>query len=118
MENGTNPLGNIYISPHAIASIAYHSLLQSYGVVGLAAKNLAQGIAQAFVKDPNLGIDVNYDGKSIKIDLYIIIEYGTRIKMVAATAAHTIKYQIENITGLPVSQVNVHVRGLHISNRD
>ncbi len=118
MTEGTNPLGNIYVYHRAIATIACQSALSSYGVVGLAAKNLAEGLAQALVKDPTLGVDVRYDGKTIQIELYIIVEYGTRIKSVASSVADSVRYQVEKAIGLPVTQVNVHVRGLRVSNPD
>ena len=92
--------------------------LKSYGVVGFAPKNLAEGIAQVLVKDPMRGIDVIYDGNAIKIELHIIVEYGTRIKSVADSVAESVRYQIEKIVGVPISEVNVHVRGLRISNPD
>jgi len=84
----------------------------------LASKNLAEGLAQVLTKDPVLGVDVNFDNSSVSIDLFIIVEYGTRIKSVAANVSELVKYQIEKITGLSVKQVNVHVRGLRISNPD
>jgi uncharacterized alkaline shock family protein YloU len=118
MNETPNPLGNIYVSHKAIATIASQSALESYGVVGLAAKNLAEGIAQVLVKDPLHGVDVHYDGKTISIDLYIIVEYGIRIKSVATSIADSIRYQVEKAMGLPVNQINVHVRGLRISNPD
>lgn len=118
MKEGNNPLGNIFISYRAISTVAYQSALQSYGVVGLAAKNLAKGLAQVLVKDPTLGVDVHFDNKTIQIDLYVIVEYGTRIKSVAGSVSDNVRYQVERVFGLPVSQVNVHVRGLRISNTD
>jgi uncharacterized alkaline shock family protein YloU len=118
MNEGSNLLGKISVSHRAIASIAYHSALESYGVVGLAAKNLAEGLAQVLVKDPSLGVDVQYDGQEIKINLYIIIEYGTRITSVAESIADQIRYQVEKTLGIPVSQVNVNVRGMRISDPD
>lgn len=118
IKEGNNPLGNVYVSYRAISTVAYQSALQSYGVVGLAAKNLAKGLAQVLVKDPTLGVDVRFDGKTILIDLYVIVEYGTRIKSVASSVSDNIRYQVEKVFGLPVSQVNVHVRGLRISNTD
>jgi uncharacterized alkaline shock family protein YloU len=111
-------IGSIYISHQAIASVACQSALSSYGVVGLAPKNLVEGIANVILKDPTLGVEVNYDGNMVDLDLYIIIEYGTRIKSVAATVAHQVQYQVEHTIGLPVRQVNVHVRGLRISDTD
>ncbi len=118
MKEGKNPLGNIFVSYRAIATVAYQSALQSYGVVGLAAKNLAEGLAQVLVKDPTLGVDVHFDSRSIQIDLYVIVEYGTRIKSVAGSVSDNVRYQVERVFGLPVNQVNVHVRGLRISNPD
>jgi len=118
MKEGNNPLGNILVSYRAISTVVYQSALQSYGVVGLAAKNLAEGLAQVLVKDPALGVDVRFDGKAIQIDLYVIVEYGTRIKSVASSVSDNVRYQVEKVFGLPVSQVNVHVRGLRISNPD
>jgi uncharacterized alkaline shock family protein YloU len=116
-ENNT-PIGNIYVSHRAIATVASQTALESYGVVGLAAKNLAEGIAQVLVKDPMMGIDVQYDGTTILIDLFIIIEYGTNIKMVATSVADSVKFMVERTIGIPVTSVNVHVRGLRISNTD
>jgi len=118
MSESNNQFGNIYVSHRAIATIACQSALESYGVVGLAAKNLAEGLAQVLVKDPTLGVDVHFDGHTIQIDLYIIIEYGTRITTVSSSVADSVAYQIEKALGIPVNRVNVHVRGLRISNPD
>ncbi len=118
MTDETTPLGSIHVSPRAIASIAFHAAMQSYGVVGLASKNLVNGLAQALVKDPTKGVEVTYDGVEINIDLYVIIEYGTRIKSVASSVSHAVRFQVEKALGMPVNEVNVHVRGLRISNID
>ncbi|MEI8132712.1 MAG: Asp23/Gls24 family envelope stress response protein [Leptolinea sp.] len=118
MSESNNQFGNIYVSHRAIATIACQSALESYGVVGLAAKNLAEGLAQVLVKDPTLGVEVDFGGHTIQIDLYIIIEYGTRITSVSTSVADNVAYQIEKALGIPVNRVNVHVRGLRISNPD
>ncbi len=111
----TTPIGSIHISPKAIATIAWQAALQSYGVVGLAPKNLADNIAGRIVKDPLQGVDVTYDGSEITIDLYVVVEYGTRIKSVATSVANTVRYHVEKALGLPVQAINVHVQGLRIS---
>jgi uncharacterized alkaline shock family protein YloU len=115
MTGENNPIGSITVSPRAIATIAYHAALESYGVVGLAHKNLVDGLAQALVKDPAHGVEVHYDGANIEIDIYIIVEYGTRIKSVANSVANTIRYHVEKALGMPVNRVSVHVRGLRVS---
>ena len=118
MTNETTPIGSIHVSPQAIASIAYHSAMRSYGVVGMAAKNVVDGLAQLLSKDPTHGVDVRYDGQNINVDIYIIIEYGTRINSVANSVANTVRYHVEKAMGLPINEINVHVQGLRISSFD
>ena len=65
-----------------------------------------------------MGVKIDFDGQQIKIEMYIIVEYGTRIKSVATSVASSVRYQIEKALGITVSEVNVHVRGLRISNTD
>ena len=111
-------LGSIHISPAAVATIAYHATMESYGVVGLAPKNMAEGLAQAITREPARGVSVHYDGEKIDIDIYIIVEYGTRIASVAGSVANTVRYHVEKALGLHVNEINVHVAGLRISNLD
>jgi uncharacterized alkaline shock family protein YloU len=116
MGEETTTLGTIRISPNALASIAYHATLQSYGVVGLAPKNLAEGLAASITREPARGISVRYNDEEVDIDVHIIIEYGTRITTVAESVANTVRYQVEKALGMPVHSVNVHVQGLRVSN--
>ncbi len=111
-------LGTIHISPNAVATLAYHATLESYGVVGLAAKNLAEGIAQSITREPARGITVHYDGENIDIDIYIIVEYGTRITSVANSVANSVRFRVEKALGLRLHSINVHVQGLRVSNTD
>lgn len=111
-----NTIGNIFISHRAISTIVYHAALESYGIVGLAPKNKAAGLANAIVKDSLQGVNVQCNGKNVNIDLYVILEYGTRITSVADSVADSVAYRIESMTGLNVENVNVHVKGLRVSN--
>jgi uncharacterized alkaline shock family protein YloU len=115
MTGETTPIGGIHVSPRAVARIAHQAALESYGVVGLAPKNLMNNLTNVLVKDPMQGVEVHYDGEIIIIDMYIVIEYGTRIKSVASSVANTVKYHVEKALGMPVTQVNIHVSGLRIS---
>ncbi|UCD42302.1 MAG: Asp23/Gls24 family envelope stress response protein [Chloroflexota bacterium] len=118
MTGETTPIGSIHVSPRAVATIAHHAALESYGVVGLAPKNLINNLTNVLVRDPTQGVEVKYDGENIIIDMYIVIEYGTRIKSVASSVANTVRYHVEKALGMPVNQVNIHVSGLRISNLD
>ena len=118
MTGETTPIGSIHVAPRAVATIAYQAALQSYGVVGLAPKNLINGLTNVLVKDPTQGVEVAYDNQNINIDIYIVIEYGTRIKTVASSVANTVRFHVEKALGMPVNQVNAHVSGLRISDLD
>ena len=118
MGEETTSLGGIHISPNAISTIAYHATLESYGVVGLAPKNLAENLALTITHEPAHGVSVRYDGENIDIDIYIIVEYGTRINSVADSVANTVKFHVEKALGMAVHEVNIHVAGLRVSSSD
>ena len=110
--------GRIEVSPTAIASIANEAVMTCYGVVGAATKDLVTGIANALSRDSKRGIDVRVEDGQIIIDVYVIIEYGTRIAAVARSVMNVVKFSIERAIGVPVAEVNVHVEGLRISDTD
>jgi uncharacterized alkaline shock family protein YloU len=115
MTGETTTLGRISISPRAIASIASHAAIQSYGIVGMAPKSLADGIANAVVRDPAHGVDIRPTEDGLFVDLYVIVEYGTRISSVTKSVANSVRYQVERALGMPVAAVNVHVQDLRVS---
>lgn len=118
MKDDHNPIGSINVSARAIATIAYQAAIQSYGVVGLASKNLVTDITNMLVKDPTHGIEVRYEDGKINIDIYIIVQYGTRIKSVANSVANTVRFHVEKHLGLPINELNVHVQGLRINEEE
>ena len=118
MGEETTSLGGIHISPNAIATIAYHATLESYGVVGLAPMNLADGIVKSITREPLRGVSVDYNGEQIDIEIHIVVEYGTRINAVAESVANTVRYHVEKALGLKVNNINIHVAGLRVSNTD
>jgi uncharacterized alkaline shock family protein YloU len=69
-------------------------------------------------KDPRQGVAVRVLEDKITLDVYVILEYGTRISTVADSVAHAVRYNVERVLGLPVETVNIHVQGLRVSNPD
>ena len=118
MPTRDETLGQVDISTTAIATIASHAINQSYGVVGMASKNIVDGIARLLTRDSHRGIDVSMDNDEIVIDVYVIIEHGVRIRAVAESIQHTTKFHVEKVLGLPVRAVNVYVQGLRLSSGD
>jgi uncharacterized alkaline shock family protein YloU len=77
-----------------------------------------KGLTQVLAKDPTHGVEVHYDGVQINIELFIVVEYGTRIKSVAHSVSNAVRFHVEKALGLPVNEVNVHIQGLRVSETD
>jgi Uncharacterized protein conserved in bacteria len=111
--------GIINISPNAIAMVAGIAAMQCFGVVGMASHNIQDGISELLTGKDNLtkGIEIIIDDEAAVVDLYIIVEYGVRIKEVARNVIQNVKYAIETQLGLKISQVNVIVQGVRTNNK-
>lgn len=118
MSEENNLIGSITITPRAIATVAAQAAMRSYGIVGMASKNLVDGLTNALARDPRHGVDIGLDSGTVTVDLYLVVEYGTRIASVATSVANTVQYQVEKTIGLPVAAVNVHVQDLRISDTE
>jgi uncharacterized alkaline shock family protein YloU len=109
-------LGKIEVSPTAIASLASQAVLECYGVVGMATKDLARGIVEILQPASHRrGVNVTLDDGEIIIDLYVVIQYGTRIGVVARNIQSMVKYAVERALSAPVTAINVHVQDLRVS---
>jgi uncharacterized alkaline shock family protein YloU len=116
MSTKRGSYGKIDISKAAVGTIANRAVMQCYGVVGMANKNLANGISHILSRDSRRGIDVSIEDEEIVVDVYVIVEYGTRIRVVAESIQNTVKFHVEKSIGIPVRAVNVYVHGLRQSN--
>lgn len=111
-----NQLGNIMIEDKVVANIACNSAMETYGIVGMAAKNTKDGIYELLgIENMTKGVKViSDDSNQISIEISVIMEYGTRIAVVAENVIEKIKYNVESLTGLKVSTVNLVVQGIRI----
>ena len=84
------------------------------------AGGFAGGISEVLSGKKNLskGIKVEVGEKETKIDVNIIVEYGSRIPDVAFDIQNRVKTAVEGMTGLKVVAVNVHVQGVNTENVD
>lgn len=103
----------IQISNDVIAVIAGVAVSEVSGVASMAG-GFAGGISEVLSGKKNMakGIKVDKSEDKIKIDVNIIVEYGTRIPDVAFEIQNRVKTAVENMTGMPVTEVNVHVQGV------
>ncbi len=104
----------IQISSDVVAVIAGVAVSEVQGVSGMAG-GFAGGITEVLSGKKNLakGIKVEINEDIAKIDVNIIVEYGSRIPDVAFEIQNRVKKSVENMTGLKVEEVNVHVQGVN-----
>ncbi len=104
---------NIKIADDVIAVIAGAAASEVSGVASMAG-GFAGGISEVFSGKKNFakGIKVETGDKDTKIDVNIIVEYGVRIPDVAYEIQTRVKKAVEGMTGLKVSEVNVHIQGV------
>ena len=104
---------SIKISNDVVASIAGVAVSEVSGVYGMAG-----GITEIFGKKGlSKGIKVEVGEKDTKIDVNIIVEYGVRIPDVAFEIQNRVKKAVETMTGLNVSNVNIHIQGINITEK-
>lgn len=105
----------IKISNDVVAVIAGVAVSEVRGVASMQG-GFAGGITEVLSGKKNLakGIKVEVENEKAKIDVNIIVEYGTRIPDVAFEIQNRVKKSVENMTGLKVTEVNVHVQGVSI----
>ena len=104
----------IKISDDVVEVIAGVAVSEVAGVAGMAG-GFAGGISEVFSGKKNLakGIKADINEGNVKIDVNIIVEYGSRIPDVAFEIQNRVKKAVESMTGLKVEEVNVHVQGVN-----
>ncbi len=118
MSEERNPLGRIDVSPTAIATVASQTAMQAYGIVGMAPKSVLNGLTNILTRDPRQGVEVIQKPGGVIINLFVIVEFGTRISAVANSLSNAVRFNVEQTFGLTVEEVNVNIQGLRISNPD
>ena len=111
----SNEYGFINYSEDVLANIVGVSTTECYGVVGMATKNATDGLWE-LIRGENLkrGVKIHSKENQLFIELYIIVEYGTKISVIANNIIQKIKYNVENYTGLKVSSITVNVQGVRV----
>lgn len=115
MDNQNNiEIGHVKISDDVVAIIAGLAATEIKGVAGMSG-GIAGGISDILGrKNLSKGVKVQVGEKEAAVDLYIIVEYGSKIPEVAWEIQESVKNAIETMTGLNVVEVNIHVQGVYI----
>jgi uncharacterized alkaline shock family protein YloU len=108
--------GQVLIDPDVIATYAGSVAVGCFGIVGMAAVNVKDGLVKLLKKDYlSHGINVVVEGNDkITIDFHVIVAYDVNIATVTETLMSTVKYKVEAFTGMKIQKINVIVEGVRI----
>ncbi|HET6850141.1 MAG TPA: Asp23/Gls24 family envelope stress response protein [Gaiellales bacterium] len=105
--------GQLIVPNEVIAQIVGLTVLECYGVVGMAATSLSQGVARLLSRERiTQGVGVRREGDQLAIDLYVVVEYGLNLAEVAANVRSRVTYMVEKLTGIPVGSLQIHIQGV------
>ena len=114
-KNPTNcsEKGSIKIADEVVGIIAGLAATEVDGVGGMSG-GIAEGIAGALgLKNLSKGVKVDVGETQVEVNLFLIVNYGVRIPEVAWNVQEKVKEAIENMTGLKVEEINIHVQGVN-----
>jgi uncharacterized alkaline shock family protein YloU len=107
--------GGTVITDRAVADIVGWTVLECYGVVGMASPNLRLGVASLLSRDRlHQGIKVEQTKEQVRIKLCIIVEYGLNVAEVAGNVRSQVAYNVERMTKRPVTSLQIYVQGVRV----
>ncbi|MDO4489791.1 MAG: Asp23/Gls24 family envelope stress response protein [Lachnospiraceae bacterium] len=107
--------GEIVINSDVIATYAGSVAVECFGIVGMATVNVKDGIVKLLKRDNiKQGINVAIEDNKISIDFHVIVAYGVSISAVSVNLMDSIKYKVEEFTGMEVDNVRILVEGVRV----
>ena len=110
-----NQLGTILIDTDVIAKYAGSVAVECFGIVGMAAVNVKDGLVKLLKKESlTHGINVTVNDNKITLDFHVIMIYGVSVCAVSDNLIESVKYKVEKFTGAEVEKINVFVEGVRV----
>ena len=107
--------GNVKIADDVISSIAALAATDVEGVHAMAGNTTKELVAKFGGKSLGRGVKAVVDEDDVRLSLGIIVEYGCSIPEVCKNVQDKVRATIENMTGFTVSEINVTIAGINIS---
>jgi len=108
-------MGSITIDKEVIAQYAGNVAMECFGIVGMAGINVKDGIVKLLKKDNiTRGISVTLNNDKLALDFHVIIAYGVNIRALSNNLIDSVKYKLEEFTGIEVEQINIYVEGVRV----
>ena len=110
----SNKMGEIQINPDVIALYAGTIAVECFGIVGMAAVSMKDGLVKLLKRKATHGINVEIKENKISIDFHVIVSYGVSISAVSDNLIESVKYRVEEFTGMEVEKINIFVEGVRV----
>ncbi|MBQ2801505.1 MAG: Asp23/Gls24 family envelope stress response protein [Lachnospiraceae bacterium] len=108
-------MGEILVDNEVIAKYAGSVAVECFGIVGMAALNVKDGLVKLLKKESlTHGINVGVNDNKITIDFHVIVSYGVSISAVADNLISNVKYKVEEFTGMELEKINIFVEGVRV----
>lgn len=108
--------GYINYSDEVLGKLVGLATMECYGVVGMVSKNAKEGFWELIrVENLSKGVKVSLtENDSLNIELFVMVEYGTKISVIADNIIQKVRYSVENYTGLKVASIEVNVQAVRV----
>ncbi|MCD6238867.1 MAG: Asp23/Gls24 family envelope stress response protein [Thermotogae bacterium] len=111
--------GQVEIDKKAIISTIASILLETYGIVKMEPADASAFLKRLLKPDNDIEqgiklIEMDDERQSMKIELYVEMEYGSKLKEVAKNVIHSVSYKLKELLGIHVERIDVYVVGLRM----
>ena len=107
--------GNIVIDNEVIAQYAGSVAVECFGIVGMAGVSMKDGLVKLLKMDSlTRGISVTRNKNKLILDFHVIVSYGVSILAVADNLIDSVKYKVEEFTGIEIEKINIYVDGVRV----
>ena len=108
--------GKIHYSDEGLAKIVGLSTMECYGVVGMVSQNASDGLWQLMrIENLTKGVKIKFtENEKLNIEVFVMVEYGTKISVIANNIIQKVRYSVENYTGLKVASITVNIQAVRV----
>jgi len=105
-------IGEVKIADDVIATIAGFAATEVEGVSSMQGNLTNELVGKLGLKNQTKGVKIVIEDKCVSVDISVQMRYGYSIPKTCKQIQERVKNAIENMIGLEVNVVNVHIVGV------
>jgi uncharacterized alkaline shock family protein YloU len=111
MNESSRPPGKTTIAPDVLLTIARLTALSIPGVNRLS--TIPGGVNRLFAKGAGEGVRISVENNTVFVDLFVILNNDVNIREVSRAIQHQVNRAINEMVGMDVGRVNIHIEDIH-----